>query len=332
MTRGEEAERLVEERLRKALPESEYRVYVNVNWTGPVRSRGPARDGEADAVIAHPEYGLLVLEVKAGEPSIDQAGHWHLGPIELRESPFEQARTSKYYLRAKLVDLPDWPSGLAPLTGHAVALPDVDLGSLPPGHSLLGVDAPTDLVLDARALETTAGIQKWLDHVFDYWRGDGSGRYQPIGEKGVELLDELLRPTVTLHRLVRGRIEDDRPALVDASRTQSRILNRWKSLRQVEVVGPAGSGKSMLAAERARRLAAEGYRTLLVCFNQRLASTMQRDLADAKAPAGLRVTTFHRLCELLAAEAGDAAHAAQPHLPGMVQRDAARGSGRSHRP
>ncbi len=87
MTRGEEAERLVEERLRKALPESEYRVYVNVNWTGPVRSRGPARDGEADAVIAHPEYGLLVLEVKAGEPSIDQAGHWHLGPIELRESP-----------------------------------------------------------------------------------------------------------------------------------------------------------------------------------------------------------------------------------------------------
>ena len=26
---------------------------------------------EADAVITHPEYGLLVLEVKAGEPSVD---------------------------------------------------------------------------------------------------------------------------------------------------------------------------------------------------------------------------------------------------------------------
>ena len=41
--------------------------------------------------------------------------------------------------------------------------------------------------------------------------------------------------------------------------------------------------------ELARRLAAEGYRTLLVCFNQRLATTMQRDLAEAKAPAGLDV-------------------------------------------
>lgn len=306
MTRGEEAERQVEERLRAALPSSEFRIYVNVNWTGPVRTRGPARDGEADAVITHPEHGLLVLEVKAGEPSVDHAGHWHLGPVELKESPFEQARTSKHYLRAKLVDLPDWPSGLDPLAGHAVAFPDVDLESLPRGHSLfgLGTDAPTDLVLDAHALETTAGIQGWLDHVFEYWRGDGAGRYAPLGPKGVELVDELLRPTVSLHRLVRGRIEDDRVALVEASRTQSRILNRSRGLRQVEVVGPAGSGKSMLAAEKARRLASEGYRTLLVCFNQRLATTMRRDLAEAKAPAGLDVTTFHRLCELLGGRAG----------------------------
>ncbi len=301
MSRGEDAERLVEERLRAALPSPEYRLYVNVNWTGPVRDYGPARDGEADAVITHPEHGLLVLEVKSGEPRIDHDGHWHLGPIELKESPFEQAKTTKHFLRAKLVDLPDWPAHVDPLAGHAVALPDVDLESLPRGHSLfgLGADAPTDLVLDAHTLETTDGIQRWLDHAFEYWQGDGSGRYRPLGEEGADLVDELLRPTVSLHRLVRGRIEDDRAALVEASKTQSRILDRWRSLRQVEVVGPAGSGKSMLAAERARRLAAEGYRTLLVCFNQRLATTMQRDLADARAPAGLVVTTFHRLCELL---------------------------------
>lgn len=306
MTRGKDAEHRVEERLRAALPDPAYRIYVNVHWTGPVRSHGPARDGEADAVITHPELGLLVLEVKSGEPSIDHDGHWHLGPITLKESPFEQARTSKHYLRAKLLDLPGWPADLDPLAGHAVALPDVDLESLPRGHALfgLGADAPTDLVLDAHTLETTDGIQRWLDHVFEYWRGDGAGRYAALGSMGVAMVDELLRPTVSLHRLVRGRIEDDRAALVAASRTQSRILNRSRAMRQVEVIGPAGSGKSMLAAEKARRLAAEGYRTLLVCFNQRLATTMQRDLADAPAPGGLAVTTFHRLCELLGSRAG----------------------------
>ena len=324
MTRGEDAERLVEERLRAALPEPEYRIYVNVNWTGPVRDDGPARDGEADAVITHPEHGLLVLEVKSGEPSIDHDGHWHLGPIELKQSPFEQARTSKHYLRAKLVDLPDWPSDVDPLAGHAVAFPDVDLESLPRGHSLLGVGAPTDLVLDAHALETTDGIQGWLDHVFDYWQGDGGGRYRPLGDRGVALVDELLRPTVSLHRLVRGRIEDDRAALVDASKTQSRILNQWKSLRQVEVVGPAGSGKSMIAAERARRLAAEGYRTLLVCFNQRLAThdaarpgrcARTRGAGGDDVPSAVRAARFR---------GRDAAGAAGSHPPGVVGPDAAR--------
>jgi hypothetical protein len=60
----------------------------------------------------------------------------------------------------------------------------------------------------------------------------------------------------------------------------------------------------MLAAEKARRLAREGYRTLLVCFNQRLATTLLRELADTEAPGGLEVTTFHRLCERLGQAAG----------------------------
>jgi superfamily I DNA/RNA helicase len=107
-----------------------------------------------------------------------------------------------------------------------------------------------------------------------------------------------------MHRLVRGRIADDRAELLLASREQELVLNRARSRRRVEVVGPAGSGKSMLAAEKARRLAREGYRTLLVCFNQRLATTVMRDLADTPAPGGLEITTFHRLCERLGTIAG----------------------------
>ena len=120
----------------------------------------------------------------------------------------------------------------------------------------------------------------------------------------MRLIDEILAPVWSLHRLVRGRIEDDRPALLAATRTQELILNRTRSVRRLEVVGPAGSGKSMLAAEKARRLAREGYRTLLVCFNSRLATSLIRELEDAPAPGGLDVTTFHRLCERLGAQAG----------------------------
>ncbi len=93
MTRGEDAERLVHDRLRAALPD-DYHLYPNVDWTGPMRDHGPAEDGEADLVIAHPDNGILVLEVKDGEPHRDADGTWWLGDFELKESPFKQAMRS----------------------------------------------------------------------------------------------------------------------------------------------------------------------------------------------------------------------------------------------
>jgi AAA domain/UvrD-like helicase C-terminal domain/Nuclease-related domain len=300
---GKAAERLVAGRVRAALPADVYHLYPNAEWLGSMRDGGPPRDGEADLVIVHADHGILVLEVKSGIPSRDGAGRWWIGGLSLDRDPFTQAKQSKHQLVRKLAEMADWPPRTEPRAGHAIALPDVDLASLPRGHVLLGADAPRELVLDAEALETPESIRRWVDGAYAYWLGDGS-RGAALGALGVRLVDELLAPTWTLHRLVRGHIEDDRGDLLAASREQALIVSRTRTLRRLEVVGPAGSGKSMLAAEKARRLAREGYRTLLVCFNQRLATSLIHELEDAPAPAGLDVTTFHRLCERLGTEAG----------------------------
>ena len=311
---GKAAERLVVERVRAALPADTYHLYPNAEWLGSMRDGGPPRDGEADLVIVHAEHGVLVLEVKSGIPSRDGAGRWWIGGLALDQGPFKQAMESKHQLVRKLAEMADWPPRTEPRAGHAIALPDVDLASLPRGHVLLGADAPRELVLDAEALETPEASRRWVEGAYAYWLGDGS-KGVPLGALGVRLLDELLAPTWALHRLVRGHIEDDRADLLAASREQARIVSRTRTLRRLEVVGPAGSGKSMLAAEKARRLAREGYRTLLVCFNQRLATSLIRELEDAPAPAGLDVTTFHRLCERLGAEAGVLPVRPEPDIP-----------------
>ena len=254
---GKAAERVVVEKLRAALPATEFHLYPNAEWLGPMREGGPARDGEADLVIVNEENGLLVLEVKSGAPSRDSQGRWWIGGHELSRDPFKQAAESKHQLVRKLQALPDWPPRTEPRAGHAIALPEVDLASLARGHVLLGADAPRELVLDAQALETPESIRRWVEGAYACWLGDGT-RGAPLGALGLRLIEELLAPTWSLHRLVRGRIEDDRAELVAAGREQAMILNRTRRLRQVEVVGPAGSGKSMLAAEKARRLAARG--------------------------------------------------------------------------
>jgi len=126
-TRGEVAERLVADRLRAVLA-PDILLLDTVKWL--LRERGAVRNGEADVVIGDPERGILVLEVKSGEIRRDTGGTWWAGPDRLSRSPFEQAHDNKYALLKKLHELPDWPAGLKPISGHAVAFPDVDLDTM----------------------------------------------------------------------------------------------------------------------------------------------------------------------------------------------------------
>lgn len=301
MTRGEAAERRVVERLTGAL-RPPYRVLPNVTWTLETRPGRAASDGESDIVIVHPDMGILVVEVKAGVPT-RQGGRWWLGPVELDESPIDQAKRNKYTLADAVSSFPGWPHRDRPIAGHAVAFPDADIAV--PGHAApwLGPDAPATIVLDATALADDASILRWVEDAYRFYVADGATRGVAPGPAGAQAIEDYLRPTITIGRRLGSLVRDDGPVLRTLSRDQARLLNQTQSIRRASMVGPAGSGKSMLAAERARRLARDGARTLLVCYNQRLATDLRRELKDAPQPAGMFVTTFHRLCEQLGSQA-----------------------------
>jgi len=302
-TLGDRAERIAEERIRAALP-GEARCYANVRFVARARPTGPAHDGEADLVIVHPEHGLLVIEVKSGEPSRDGQDRWFIGGRQLARSPFKQAEDAKHDLVGAIGELLGVTGDERPRAGHAVAFPDADLASLPPGHVLLGPDARHEIILDAAALADATTTRKALERAWAWWTGDGT-RGCPLSKAQAERIHEYLAPTVALHRLIRRDVEDGRDRLVDASRAQKIVLNQNRSRRRLEIVGPAGSGKSLVAVERARRLALEGFRTLFVCFNQPLATAVGREIDEDGEPPDRRpvVTTFHGLCERLGTQA-----------------------------
>ena len=59
------------------------------------------------------------------------------------------------------------------------------------------------------------------------------------------------------------------------------------------VSGGAGTGKTVLAVEKAIRLAREGFRTLLTCYNKQLADHLA---SVCRAIENLEVMSFHQLC------------------------------------
>jgi DNA helicase IV len=74
---------------------------------------------------------------------------------------------------------------------------------------------------------------------------------------------------------------------------QNDVLDMFEEFNRVAVKGGAGTGKTFVAMEKARRLSKNGKRVLLLCFNRPLADFL------AKRADGFVVETFHRFASQL---------------------------------
>jgi superfamily II DNA or RNA helicase len=54
------------------------------------------------------------------------------------------------------------------------------------------------------------------------------------------------------------------------------IMQGFFANKRMLVSGPAGSGKTLLAMEQCRRLTAEGYKVLYLCYNRLISSYVRK--------------------------------------------------------
>ncbi|BCX02765.1 MAG: DNA helicase [Candidatus Roseilinea sp.] len=288
-----DAERLLYECFRQSLGD-DYAVFHSVAWQS-VTADGRPRDGEADFVIAHPQNGILVIEVKGGAIAWNpQTGEWtstgRSGRVSRIHDPFAQAREGKYALRDALQR--SAPGLRQFLLGHAVAFPDVVVGD-----DLLGPDKPRAIVLDRSDLADLAG---WVARAMRHCQGES--RCDAVARLAAhDALMKLLAAPRELRPALWGEIARWQHELIRLTDQQFAILNMLNRQRRAKICGCAGSGKTLLAVEKATRLAQQGMRVLLTCFNKRLAAELQGRLAGR---ANLDVLNFHDLCARFAEEAG----------------------------
>ena len=75
------------------------------------------------------------------------------------------------------------------------------------------------------------------------------------------------------------------------TRDQADVLDMLARTSRVEIRGGAGSGKTWLAVEKARRLTAEGKRVALMCYSRGLAEFLDRRVGTLPPPASARPTS-----------------------------------------
>lgn len=224
------------------------------------------KDHEIDFVVAIEGAGIVCVEVKGGEV-------WHDGTTWLQRSrrnghvkildPVRQVRQARYALRGFVESDPRWTQART-RWNHVLVLTDSAIA-----HDFALSDCPRWMVIDRDEIGSLG--QKL--------RGIALGQKTGLpllSATAAEQLQTALGGRGLPQRDVVARALENENAADILNEQQAVILGAIRMLNRVEIRGGAGSGKTFMALEQARRLAAQGQRVALICYSHGLASYLKR--------------------------------------------------------
>ncbi len=260
-----------------------------VLWSIAFQTRLPGKgveDGEIDFLILHPEKGFIVIEVKGGEVYHNaQTGEWYSvdrnGVAHRIKDPFKQVQKNYHAFRGWLGQIGTCRGGT---TGYIVAFPDCLFSYR------FQVNFPKEIVWDYDTLKDIKGaVEQAIDH---YSRNESS--------PGKHCINDVVRALAPTWKLRSPLMEEALEAQEEFTEQQYTLLDTLQRQRRAKITGCAGSGKTFLAAEKARRLAKSGFDVLFLCFNKNLATRLKESLE----PFSVHVDTFHGFCVKYIEKAG----------------------------
>jgi hypothetical protein len=247
----------------------------------PVFRGQPGFEGEVDFLVLDPDWGWLGLEVKGGGVARTEAGWISVdrnGVSHQISDPGKQAQRAVHAIHRYLRDRPSTSAGAQRIAFcWGVVLPDLDV------KGDLGPELPRTLIVDR---EDLLQIRIALERVSR--SSSVAGASVPPEEQQRFLT--ALAPQVHLVPSLASRIGEEQAILVRLTEEQTEILDTLAEVPRIAVKGAAGTGKTLVAMEKARRLAGEGKRVLLLCYNRPLAEFL------AARADHFTVKNFHALC------------------------------------
>lgn len=292
-TISHDSERRVAEALSGLTPE--WVVMHSYPWLRPERDThdAPLREGEADFVLIHPAWGLIVVEVKGGDLELRHRV-WRRGGKEIKD-PFRQAARNRHALLDAIEDRTRRGVQRGMFThGDVVILPHHR------GHGDLPHDADPRTLIGAHQLGDLEHRLTEASRAF--------GERPRMDHATFQRLLNALLPTFRVLRCASVDITAEAARLVELTEAQHAALTGLLATRRALIEGVAGSGKTLLAIEFAITLAERGEKVLLLCFNKHLATWMQERLANEPrlrdAAGSACAANFHQLAIAAARAAG----------------------------
>ena len=296
-----ESERAVFDSINEELG-SDWIAFHSVGWAKCTPTAG-LKQGEIDFVVAHPQMGIVAIEVK-GLGVTCRNGSWFRfdGKVDKpTKDPFTQALDHQFDLRRIIQETPDL-AATSPAITHCVIFPftPTPLDGLPPS-----ADHGFAMFRDEFRSDFEVAFQSIVQRGLAAAQGDS-----PLGDHGLTALQKRLAPSLGLDQTLGEVVTDSIADLIALTHQQDQVLNNMAGTLRAAITGFAGSGKTFLAIEQAKRFARNGSRTLFICFNRSLAEELTRKNSELK---NIEFSTFHSLGMSLLARAKESVAPPSPN-------------------
>ena len=258
----------------KKLPDS---YYVFHSFSIVSIKDGIIYESETDFIVFNPSKGIICIEAKAGDVKYED-GQWKYGNniIMSHDGPFNQASSNKWKLmsyiqnnnlsyilsKCKILHAVWFPSILREKINNINLPPEADKNLILTNDSLYNIEEDIEKIFN---IELPNGIHTNLDN-----------------NDTKLLLNNILAPSFNLISLSEMNANHNRLVFKKMTEEQIALLNYLDEQNNAIINGMAGTGKTVMAIEKAKRHASAGEDVLFLCYNNNLKNYLKNTYNDEK--------------------------------------------------
>lgn len=232
--------------------------------------------GELDFFVIAPGLGVFALEVKGGRVKREEGVWYFINRYDQisskRRGPFEQANEGMFSIKQAIEKKCGSKHNLSKLLyGSGVMFPDITFDAI-------DMDGEQWQVFDENDLGNISG---YIKRLAKNTRRKWEEKYGPISpdmlpdKKAARELANMLRGDFDKAVSISTQINNAETSLISLTEEQLRCLDQLEDNARCLIHGPAGTGKTLLAIEEAKKSVARGEKVALFCFNSMLGNWLK---------------------------------------------------------
>lgn len=248
----------------------DYIVFHSVRWNENKRKYWIF--GEADYIIFHKKFGILCLEVKSGGMTSRNGRLYQINRKTLEEkeiTPMEQAEKSKYFFRSLISSKIEKFNVNIPIYAM-VWLTDAkknDLEGALPSEYQLGSNV--------FFYDDMSDVNQTLSKCFAAYHTT----FNKYSKQVVKEVIDIIAPTFNIFPSASTLIEQNQYHFDRMTGQQANLLDYLDEQKEAAIQGGAGTGKTILGIEKARRLSKK-EKVVFLCYNRFLADSLRERYSE----------------------------------------------------